>query len=1116
MSLRSERVTQLGSVPRFRLGALLVEPERLVVIDGGQTTALEPRMMEVLIALAERAGEVVSAEQLLIEVWHGSFYGDNPVHKTIAQLRRKLGDDSRQPRFIETIRKRGYRLLPKVVFPEDYRGALPGTQSWSHGSPYVGLQAFDPAHAQVFFGRSHAIAQVAAALRAQLHNRRGLVLLSGASGCGKTSLLRAGVVPLLTHPGGLDGLEALAVASCNLAQCRGGDVLATVARALGDWEPSQRAVFSPAQMARLPDWLQHPAALHAAIAEAMRHAAPAREGAPAQRHLLLVIDHAEAMVATPGITDADRAALAAALRALCGSAHVAVLMLARSDFYPRLIDAVPDIVELKRGDGHVDLLPPRDGEIAQIIRVPAAMAGLRFEQDRDSASHLDDVLRDATARQPDALPLLQHLLHALHAQRSDDGLLTFAAYRALGGLEGALAHHAERTFGALPADAQAALGQVLTLLSVIHPDSDAVTARRALWSALPDASGARALVDAFVQARLFVSELVAGEPGFAVAHEALLRQWPRATEWIHENRRLLQARKRLQLAAQRWAAEGRRNDHLLNSGRPLSEAREAARRMPQDLQATELAFLRACERSRQRRSGLYTAAAALLVMLASASLLLGWRARQAQQVAEERRDQAQQLVSYMLGDLAEQLRTVGNLKLLDSVGSRALRYLEDLPSTRMHTGDLINHARALRTTGEVLMNQGKLDEAHAAFTRAAAVAEQARARAPDTVDAYAETGQTAYWLGNMAYRTKRFAVARAQWQRYLAASEWLARSKPDDPHWQLELSYALNNMGMLATTQGDTSTAIGFFARDIALKRALTARSPDNVSLRYELVDSLSGLSLAQENQGLLAPAEQGYREQIALLRVLVGKDPQAHAWQRRLAGALLRASNLALARGRLQQAQADAQDSLRLLQPLAALQPDNLPWQRDLAHAYAQAGWVAALDGHPEQATQHLAQAHQTMAELLQQAEPLPEWQWLDAIIVLRQQRLRATHAAPGAQDFASIIARLDGLHRAKPDEVLGRAALAQALVWDGEQRAATGDDAGARGAWLRAAAVLGSDAVNSRDKTLLDPWIHAQVHLGRRTAVTQQLGWLYQAGYRHPEFVSLYAPLFKEKDKS
>ncbi|MEA9749284.1 winged helix-turn-helix domain-containing protein [Xanthomonas campestris pv. raphani] len=1113
MSLRSERVTQLGSVPRFRLGPLLVEPERLTLIGDGENITLEPRMMEVLVALAERAGEVISAEQLLIDVWHGSFYGDNPVHKTIAQLRRKLGDDSRQPRFIETIRKRGYRLLPKVIFPEDYRGALPGMGAWGHGSPYVGLRAFDPDHAEVFFGRSHAIAQVLAAVRAQLQSQRALVLLSGASGCGKTSLLRAGVVPLLAQPGGLDGLQAVAVAYCSLAACRSGDVADTLTRALAEWAADGRAVFSAAQMATCTQWLTQPAALHAAIAEAMRHAAPARETVQTHRHLLLVIDHAEALVATPGITAQDRAACTALLQALCSSAHVAVLMATRSDFYPRLIEAVPELVELKRGDGHVDLLPPRDGEIGQIIRVPAAMAGLRFEEDHDSASRLDDVLRDATARQPDALPLLQHLLQALHERRSDDGLLTFAAYRALGGLEGALAHHAEQTFRALPAPAQAALGDVLTQVSVIHPDSAAVTARRAVWSALPDASGARALVDAFVQARLFVSELVAGEPGFAVAHEALLRQWPRASEWIHENRRLLQARKRLQLAAQRWASEGRRDDHLLNSGRPLSEAREAARRMPQDLDALDLAFLHACERAHRQRRGLYAAAAALLVVLASASLLLGWQARQAQQVAEQRRDEAQQLVGYMLGDLAEQLRTVGNLKLLDSVGTRALRYLEELPNASMQAGDLINHARALRTTGEVLMNQGKLDQAHAAFTRAAATAAQAHALAPDVLEAHAETGQAAYWLGAMAYRNKQFPLARRHWAQYLAASEWLVRAKPDDPRWQLELSYALNNLAMLATTQGNAPTAIGFFARDIALKRVLVARTPDNASLRYELIDSLSGLSLAQENQGLLAPAEQGYREQLAMLRVLVDKDPDAHAWRRRLAGSLIRTSNLALARGQLVQAQQDARESLRLLQPLAALQPDNVAWRRDLAHAYAQAGWVAVLDGHAGDAAQQLARAQQTMAELLQQAQPLPEWQWLDAIIALRMQ---AARAPPLAQDFAPIVARLETLHRAKPDEVVGISALAQALVWHGEQRAAAGDDAGARTAWQRALAVLGKDAGNSRDKNLLDPWIRAHVHLGQRTAVTQQLGWLYQAGYRHPGFVSLYAPLFKGQDKS
>ncbi|WP_031327660.1 transcriptional regulator, partial [Xanthomonas phaseoli] len=495
--------------------------------------------------------------------------------------------------------------------------------------------------------------------------------------------------------------------------------------------------------------------------------------------------------------------------------------------------------------------------------------------------------------------------------------------------------------------------------------------------------------------------------------------------------------------------------------------------------------------------------------------LLGWRARQAQQVAEQRRDQAQQLVGYMLGDLAEQLRTVGNLKLLDSVGSRALRYLEDLPSAEMHTGDLINHARALRTTGEVLMNQGKVKEAHAAFTRAAAAAEQARMQAPDALEAQAETGQAAYWLGYLAYQAKQLPLARTHWLQYLAACEHLVRAAPQDPRWQLELSYALNNLGTLSRSEGHTTAAIEFFARSIALKRQVLARTPDNAAVRYELVDSLSWLSLAQENQGLLAPAEQGYREQIAVLRVLVKNDPDANAWRRRMATSLLRTSNLALARGHLAQAQADAQASVDILEPLVAQQPDNRTWQRDLAHAYAQAGWVAALDGRADAATRQLTQARQTLAGLLQR-QPLPEWQWLDAIIALRLNRVRGPHGSEQTSSLAAIVARLDALHRSRPADLLGVSALAHALVWYGEQLDASGDHVGARAAWQRAVAVLGADIGNSRDKTLLDPWIRAQIHLGRRAAVTQQLGWLYQAGYRHPGFVSLYAPLFKESPTS
>src|SRR3546814_18104167 len=87
---------------------------------------------------------------------------------------------------LETSRKRGYRLIAKVLFPDDYRRAPTLAGPWTHGNPYVGLSAFDDQHAEVFFGRSRMTAKLLGALRRQIDSQRRFVLLVGASGCGFT------------------------------------------------------------------------------------------------------------------------------------------------------------------------------------------------------------------------------------------------------------------------------------------------------------------------------------------------------------------------------------------------------------------------------------------------------------------------------------------------------------------------------------------------------------------------------------------------------------------------------------------------------------------------------------------------------------------------------------------------------------------------------------------------------------------------------------------------------------------------------------------------------------------------------------------------------------------
>ena len=103
----------------FRLGTWLVQPSLNRLYDGDHVVALEPRVMGVLVCLASRPGKIVSADDLLYTIWHGRAHADNTIYQAVADLRKALGDDVHQPRYIETIPKKGYRLLTPVVFPEE-------------------------------------------------------------------------------------------------------------------------------------------------------------------------------------------------------------------------------------------------------------------------------------------------------------------------------------------------------------------------------------------------------------------------------------------------------------------------------------------------------------------------------------------------------------------------------------------------------------------------------------------------------------------------------------------------------------------------------------------------------------------------------------------------------------------------------------------------------------------------------------------------------------------------------------------------------------------------------------------------------------------------------------
>jgi DNA-binding winged helix-turn-helix (wHTH) protein len=156
------------------LGDFRIQPAQNRVARGTDVYRLEPKIMDVLMQLVRRSGQVVSKDELAAAVWAGVFVSDSVVTRAIAELRRVFGDDVRAPRFIETIAKRGYRLLPPVI------PAATGTTPARRGPSFTPGQWV---RGERFFGREAEIAEI-------LEGPRNGLWVLGTRAIGKTSLLK--------------------------------------------------------------------------------------------------------------------------------------------------------------------------------------------------------------------------------------------------------------------------------------------------------------------------------------------------------------------------------------------------------------------------------------------------------------------------------------------------------------------------------------------------------------------------------------------------------------------------------------------------------------------------------------------------------------------------------------------------------------------------------------------------------------------------------------------------------------------------------------------------------------------------------------------------------------
>jgi WD40 repeat protein/DNA-binding SARP family transcriptional activator len=469
------------------------------------------------------------------------------VRELARLVRRLLGPDA--PGHLGDLCERaelGTEIVGADAIAQAARSALERTptvrpRQVDERNPYKGLRAFTEADARDFFGRGELVQSLLARMREEGPGVRFLAVV-GPSGSGKSSVVRAGVVPAIRH-GALGNPEDRFVAEMS----PGVDPMRELEAAL------LRIAVRPAP--RLPDVLDSGSR---GLLQAVDLVAPT--GA----EVVLVVDQFEE-VFNQWAEGREREQFLESLRVATvdPESRLRVILTLRADFYDRPL-TYPRFGELLAA--RTEAVPPlTPDELEQAIRRPAEQVGVTPEP-----GLVAEMIAEV-AHQPGALPLLQYALTELF-ERRDDGRMTVEAHRGLGGVAGALSTRADHILEARSPEGRRVIKQVfLRLVTLGEGTQD--TRRRVPRSELDalevDPAAVDGVLDAFGRHRFltFDRDPATREPTVEIAHEALLTAWERLRSWIEDAREDLRQERRLARAAAEWRGSDRDPSFLMRGAR---------------------------------------------------------------------------------------------------------------------------------------------------------------------------------------------------------------------------------------------------------------------------------------------------------------------------------------------------------------------------------------------------------------------------------------------------------------------------------------------------------------------------------------------------------------------
>ncbi len=751
----------------------------------------------------------------------------------------------------------------------------------------------------------------------------------GASGAGKSSLARAGLVPRLTTLGVVPTVDLWRVAVMHPSEASEGPIMSLARRLFDDQQdlpedergrpPALPEIAggdysTPAELARL--FAEAGPVASAPVTRALERAAEAervRQGSTRQfqARLLILVDQLDELFA-PDVAPEQRVAFVRLLAALTGTGQVWLLTTLRADLYERFL-AEPGLLALKTSGAALDLSPPGPAELAEIVRKPAEAAGLVFETDPVSGERLDERLLSETDR-PDMLPLLQLALDRLFEARvatAESSMLTVGAYQSLGGLAGIIDHEAESALIGLDQIEIGRLPRLLRQLAAIGEfDGAEASATPAsltihtvpLDDATPDAPSRR-LVHALVDARILLTTGGEVAAGIRLAHQRVLADWVRARKLVDASIRFFSIHKEVEDQRRRWDDAGRSRDLLIQRGRALIRAESIVKDFGQELLPATLEFIRASGRRARLGQRLIAGTAVAFALLAVIAVIAGLFAKSEAQRAEGSLDAAKNAVNVIVVDIAQ-----------------GLRYVAGVPTAKIQT--------ILERVQDTVESLTRFAPDNDALSRV-------------YLESLLEIATTYQTAGDMqrAHNSAETALTKGR---------ELADRHRDDRQWKHQVSVALNRLGSIDLSRGAQPEALKAYEEAASIMRPIVDRDPNNVTWQRDLAISLDGIGDVKSKSGDARSALAVYDDGLAIIRRLAQADSSNLELRRQISVRLNETGEMRLATGDTLAAEADYKEGLTIARALVKQNPDNTQWQRDVFFSLTRIGDLKAQIGDP------------------------------------------------------------------------------------------------------------------------------------------------------------------------